>query len=366
MPKICLNGDVWDAYRKGFTLNEAITEVFSDEIKERVDANAKMAELTPMQMVMLDAGIKKTGTLNDIMSHTVSNSAYTSGGVDVNQWLFPAWVETTLREKLYDTDYLPYLVSTRIGIDGNTVQSPTLDLTTDDNKRAIKKARIAEGADIPTGKIKIGSKAITLWKRGRAIELTYEAARRMRIELFMIQMSAIASDLAHQEIEAAVDVIANGDGNSNAAKKLSTTSTAATVTAADIIDGLIEYAYVNHFNADTLTVPKKFLKTIANFTYDSQLRPGSMLVPFNIPQINFEKLNIIGVDDLQIDGKDALLYSNRSKTLIRYQENGSNIQEMDRFIRNQTQLMTLTENSGYSIGVANSNMYTEVKTTSGT
>lgn len=355
---ICLNSDVRDKYVAGDTLNDAIADVFADEIKNRIEQNPKFEKLSPMDFVMYDAGISRTrGKLGDIM-----NSGYTSGGMDVNQWLFPAWVETTLREKLYDTDYLPYLVTTRIGIDGNTVQSPTLDLTSEDNKKGIKKARIAEGADIPTGKIKIGQQAITLWKRGRAIELTYEAARRMRIELFMIQMRAIASDLAHQEIEAAVDVAANGDGNTgSAAKKLSTTATASTVTAKDITHALIEYSFANNFNANTLVVPKKYLETIAEFTYDSQLRAGTMQVSFNIPQIDFKNLNVIGVPELQIGGKDALLLMNKENTLIRYQENGSNIQEMDNFIRNQTKLMTLTENSGYAIGVAGSNMYVEVK-----
>lgn len=363
MPKICLNGDVWDAYRKGFTLNEAITEVFSDEIKERVDANAKMADLTPMQMVMLDAGIKKTGTLNDLMNHNVNNSAYTSGGIDTNQWLFPAWVETTLRENLYETDLLPYVVTTRVGVDGTTVQSPTLDLTSPTNKKAITKARIAEGADIPTGKITIGERAITLWKHGRAIELTYEAARRMRIELFQRQMRAIASDLAHQEVEAAIDVLVNGDGNTgSAATKLMTTGTASKVEAADIISGLIEYSFANNFSANTIVVPKKYLLSISQMMYDRQLAAGASLnVTFNIPQVTGGQITVIGTNELQIGGKDALVLLNREQSLIRYQENGSNIQEMDNFIRNQTKLMTLTENSGYAIGTAGSNMYIEVK-----
>lgn len=359
--KICLTHDVWDKYISGETLNDAISDVFSDEIQERVKANAKFSDLKPLQMVMMDAGIRKTGTLGDMM-YNVNNSAYTSGGMDVNKWLFPAWVETTLRENLYDTDYLPYLVNTRIGVDGTTVQSPTLNLMTPENKNAIKKARIAEGADIPTGKITIGERAITLWKRGRAIELTYEAARRMRIELFSIQMRAIASDLARQEMDAAIDVLANGDGNTgSAAKKIGSTATAGKVVAKDITHALIEYSFANNFNANTIVLPRDHLESVANMVYDTQLAPGaSMQVTFNIPQISEKQITLLGTDEIKIGNKDAMLLLNRDLSLIRYEENGSNIQEMDNFIRNQTKLMTLTENSGYAINMAGSNMYVEI------
>lgn len=362
--KICLNDAVWAKYYEGDSLNDAISDVFSDEIKERVEGNKKFAEFNPLNMVMYDAGIKKTSRLESMMNgEGIVNSAYTSGGMDVNKWLFPAWVETTLREKLYETDYLPYLVTNRMGVDSNTVQSPTLNLDEPKNKRAIKKARIAELADIPTGKITIGEQAITLWKRGRAISFSYEAARRMRIELFKIQMSAIASDLAHQELEHAADVLINGDGNTGSEPaKIGTTSKAGTIEAGDIADALMGYSSKNHFDANTIIVPTKHLKTISGMVYDSQLRAGAMVgLTFNIPQINFREVTILGLDDVQVDGKDAMILLNREKTLIRYEENGSNIQEMERFIRNQEQLMTLTENSGYAIATAGSNMYFEIK-----
>lgn len=362
MNKIFLNNDVWDRYVAGDKLNDAIFGAFGSDIQDRIKENDAFAKMSPLQMVMHDAGIKGNSTLQSMMRDTVNNSAYTSGGIDTNKWLFPAWVETTLREAMYETDYLPYLVNTRVGIDGNTVQSPMLDLMEPANKKAIKKARIAEGADIPTGKITVGERAITLWKRGRAIELTYEAARRMRVDLFNIQMRAIASDLAHQNMEAAIDVAINGDGNDNSAQKIATTSAASTVSADDIIGALYDYQNANHYNANTMVMPKKYLIAVSKMTYDTQLASGaSNRVTFSIPQINDLNVTLIGVDDLQIGGKDAILMMNRDYSLVRYEENGSNIQEMDNFIRNQMKLMTMTENSGYAVNVSGANRYIEVK-----
>lgn len=358
MSKICVNKEVIDQYIEGESLNNAILNVFNADIQDRIKSNDAFAKMTPIQMVMFDAGLKNKNKLGDMM-----NSAYTSGGMDTNQWLFPAWVETTLREAMYERDYIPYICTTRIGIDGNTVQSPTLNLLSEKNKPSIKRARIAEGADIPTGKIVIGERAITLWKHGRAIELTYEAARRMRIDLFSRQMAAISGDLAHQNVEAAIDVAANGDGNTDSVPvKIGTTETANAITAGDITDALMEYSDANNFNADTMVVPKKYLKEISAMTFDPTLSQGvSLQVKFNIPQIDMQNITIIGSDLSKIGNKDAMILLNKDLTLIRYEENGSNIQEMDNYIRNQMRLMTMTENSGYAIGVAGSNMYMEIK-----
>lgn len=355
---ICVNEAVFDEYRAGSTLNEAILKVHNAAIQERCEKDDKFAQLSPIAMVMADAGLTNRSQLGEMM-----NAAYISGGTDVNTWLFPAWVETTLRQKVYETDYLPFVCTTRIGVDGNVVQSPMLNLLDEKNKKAIKKARIAELADIPTGKITMGDKAITLWKRGRAISLSYEVARRMRIDLVALQFRAIAGDLAHQNLEAAIDVAANGDGNTASAPiSVGTTTGAKAITAKDITNALFSYSDANHFNADVIVVPKAYLPTFAEMSFDQNLVPGiSNQVKLNIPQIDAQNVTIIGSDEAQVNGKDAMLLLNKDLTLIRYEENGSNIQEMDNFIRNQSKLMTTTENAGYSISIAGSNMYMEIK-----
>lgn len=359
MSKICVNNAVIDKYRSGMNINDALSDVFHGEIQDKIAENDAFSKMTPMQMVMHDAGITKYSTLGDIM-----NTAYTSGGMDSNEWLFPTWVETTIREAAYAQNIISYLCDTTIGVDSNIVKSATLDMLSADNKPNVKKARVAEGADLPVAKIRIGDKAITLWKHGRAIELTYEAARRMRIDLFTKHMNAIISDIAFQNLDAAVDVLAKGDGNNNAAVKIGTLATDNTITAAELAGFLIDYWNANHYSADTLTCPIGFYKQLVGMTYDPTLAEGaSMRVKFNTPQLGEQNLTILCADVPKIGSKDALLLSSKSNTLIRYEENGSNIQENQNFARNQTRLLTASENSGYAINMTGSNMYIENKTT---
>lgn len=356
MDKIFLNRKVMDAYMSGMSLNDAIRNEFEEQIKDRITEDDRMASLTPFDMVMRDAGISKYSTVKDLMDA----AQYTSGGTDANEWLFPAFVESTIREAIYADDILSYLCNTTIGVDSNIVKSASLDLLSDENKKAVKKMRISEGADLPIAKIRIGEKAITLWKHGRAIELTYESARRMRIDLFSKHMSAITRDIAFQNFDSAIEVLVNGDGNKNAATKLATLANLEALTGEALADAMIDYFFTNHYVADTITMNKEKYKKLFGMTYNSNMIPGaSQKLTFDFPQIGSQNVTVLCGEVPQIGSKDVILLSNRDMSLIRYEENGSNIQENQRFARNQTELMTVSENSGYAINTVGSNMYIE-------
>ena len=353
MAKIVVNNEVIDRYRSGMSLNDSIRETFKDEFANRIKENAKLETLSPLNMAMRDAGLSKYSSVGDMM-----NLVQTSGGVESNEWLFPAFVESTVHEAIYGDNIIPYLCNTTIGVDSNIVKSASLDLLNGTNKDAIRKKRVSEGADLPVAKIKIGEKAISLWKHGRAIEMTYEAARRMRIDLFAKHLRAITADIAHQNVEDAVDVLINGDGNKNGSVELANLHTSGGLTAQNLIGVMIDYWDKNHFTADTMTMGKKYFKQLVGMTFDPSLAAGaSMKLTFNIPQIGAQNVTLLCADVPQIGSKDVILLSSKDNSLIRYEENGSNIQENQSFARNQTRLLTVSENSGYAIGVTGSNMH---------
>lgn len=358
--KLYLNNHVIEKYKDGMSLNDAIADVFHGTIKDKIKENEAFAKMTPLQMVMHDAGINKYSTVADIMN---GSSQYTTSGLESNEWLFPAWVESTLQEAVYEQNIIQYLVSTTQSVPTNIVQSPLLDLRSEKNKPNLKKARIAEGADIPLSKIYIGEKAIALWKHGRAIEMTYEAARRIKIDLFTRHMNAIINDIAYQNMDFAIDTLVNGDGNSDtAATKLGTTENPGTIENDELIGFVMDYWFKNHYAADTLVASLDMAKKIGAMFFDTNLSAGaSAQMRFNMPQFqNNQNLTVLAADLPKIGGKDIILLFNRANTLIRYQENGSNIQENQQFIRNQTRLMTVSENSGYAISVTGANQYIEV------
>lgn len=356
MAKIVVNNKVLDKYISGMSLNDSIREVFHGEIQDRIKENEAFKDFAPLNLVMFDAGINKYSNVGELMN----TATYTSGGTESNEWLFPVWLETTIREAAYGQNIISHLCDTSVGIEGNIVKSATLDMLSKENKPNVKKARISEGADLPLAKIKIGDKAISLWKHGRAIEMTYEAVRRMRIDLFTKHMNAIVSDVAFQGLDDAVDVLQNGDGNKNAATKIAALANDAALTSDALVGALIDYWMANHFSADTLTMNPTHFKKLVGMTFDPKMAAGaSMQFTFNTPQLGAQNVTLLCADVPQIGGKNVIMLSNKSNSLIRYEENGSNIQENQNFARNQTQLLTVSENSGYAINTVGSNMFIE-------
>lgn len=360
MSKIYISNAVIDKYLKGEKLNDALSEAFFGEINDKRKENEAFAKMTPLQILMHDAGITKNSVVGDIMN---GGSTYTSGGMDNNEWLFPVWLEETIRQPIYDKDIIGELVTTTIGIEGNVVKSPTLNLMSEKNKPNFKKARIAEGADLPLAKITMGEQAISLHKHGRAVEMTYESMRRMKIPLFLQNINGIINDIAFQNLDFAVDVLVNGDGNTDsAASKLGTTANVGMIENTELIGFLMDYWFENHYAADTITTSMDMAKQIGAMFFDTNLSAGaSAQVRFSMPQfLDVQNVKVLVAHLPKINGKDAIVLSNRQNTLIRYEENGSNIQENSKNIRNQTGLLTVSENSGYAIGTIGSNKYIEV------
>lgn len=354
---ICVNQKVIDNYQEGMSLDDAIAKVHADEINDRIKKDESLRNYKPIDFVMKDANISKYSTVGDLM-----NTAYQSGGMESNEWLFPVFVEKTIREKIYADSILPQVCSTTVSVDGNIVKAPTLDLLSAQNKKGVNLARISEGADLPIAKITMGEQAITLWKHGRAIEMTYEAVRRMKIPLFKNQMNAILSDITHQNLAAAVDVLYSGDGNANSkSSKIATLANLEALTPEALVSALIDYYMENNYAADTMIMSKDKFKKVVGMTYNSQLTAGaSVNLSFNAPQLNGKQnITVLCVDVPKIGGKDSIMLSNRNMSLTRYEENGSNIQENQNFARNQTKLMTVSENSGYAIQTIGSNQYIE-------
>lgn len=359
MDKICINNKVRDAYEAGLSANDAIREVYGDVLDARIEENPHLDKLTPLQIALHDAGISKLSTVGKMMD----SATYTSNGMDSNEWLFPIWIETTLRETQGEPNYISYITSNTQTVDSNIIKSAMLDLTDEKNKANLKKMRVAEGADLPLAKLTIGEQAISLWKRGRAIQMTYEAMRHIRLDLFARHIAMIANDVANQEIEFATDVLAGGDGNDGTEPtKIGATATAGTITNDEIIDFLYDYSIATGINANVLIAPTDIAKKLSSMVFDTQLGSGaSANITFNMPQFASSTVTVIASDLAVVDKKPALLLSNRENTLIKYVENGSMIQETQQFIRNQTRLMTISENSGYAISTAGTNMYVELK-----
>ena len=94
---------------------------------------------------------------------------------------------------------------------------------------------VEEGAAIPATTIQVQSNLVKLRKRGRMLVASYEAVRYQKLDLFSVTLRQIGAHIARAQLEDAVDVLKNGDGNGNAASVF-TTAAQGKLTYDDLVD----------------------------------------------------------------------------------------------------------------------------------
>jgi len=341
-----LTSDIYrEAHSKEMTLSMYL---------ESLDPTPEGCKLDAFERLMKEAGIvTQSVPEKNIFTSKVEAFYRTSE----NKLLFPEFVARTLVQSMQEFPLYNYLVAQRTPIDSNVYKAAYLDLNDPKNKKATEMRRVTEAADLPVAKLRLGDIAVALYKYGRAVEASYEALRRMDIELFKRHIRRIGIDAANNKIDEILYVIKNGDGNKNeapthkasdldseATSKLTRTAwikfllkfypyTANTVIANE--DGLIQILEVLYPKAD---IASKMDELIANGLNVKTVLPQGLIANTTLlysPQVE------------KISGKEAIYAIDRNNCIEELFEVGSSIQEADKFIKNQTEILTVSENSGF-------------------
>ena len=125
--------------------------------------------------------------------------------------LFPEYIARTVRQGVEENDILPSIVATTTVIDSMDYRS--IYSNAKDGDKAL--LGVAEGTAIPETQIKTKEHLVNLTKRGRMLVASYEALRFQKLDMFGVMLRQIGAYIQKQQVEDAVDVLVNGDGNDN-------------------------------------------------------------------------------------------------------------------------------------------------------
>lgn len=213
--------------------------------------------------------------------------------------------------------------------------------------------RIGETAEIPRAKITTGKQAIKLYKYGRALEASYEELRRMRIDrmAFHIQRMSIQAEI--DKVEAVIDVLINGDGNSNQATStnISTLDAAATGGALTVL-GWIAWKVKRNQGAYRLTTVlvreatavKILTLSMGNANYPYAMVNASLGVGAFTPMGNYNRtLDNVEFGVTESVGATQIVGLDNRQAIERVYEIGGTVNEVARFVTRQTEVMTFTE-----------------------
>ncbi len=198
-----------EAYKEGRSLSQHL-EIL-DPSNQYVGADAWLGQLDAFERQMLANGIRtKSDPAKGIYADTVEKFFLGTSSSDV---LFPEFINRTARQAMEAPDILNELVAIKTPITGNAYKTFYVDLST----AAKQKKRVAEGAEIPTTTITGHEHSVTLNKKGRAIDMSYEYVRRMRIDMLALLIDGILQQTGLDLADDAVSVLINGDGNASTA-----------------------------------------------------------------------------------------------------------------------------------------------------
>ena len=126
--------------------------------------------------------------------------------------LFPEYIARAVKVGMEEANILPDITATETLIEGMDYRSIT---SVPEDEKQLK--QVAEGAAIPQTTVRTRDSLVKLHKRGRMLVASYEAIRFQKLDLFSVTLRQIGAHIARTQLEDAVDVLINGDGNENPA-----------------------------------------------------------------------------------------------------------------------------------------------------
>lgn len=343
-----LNSDLYkQAHAQGVTLSALLERENPSKPDSKVDA---------FERLMMEAGIlPQSNHSKNIFASTVDAFYRTNE----NKALFPEYIARTFIQAVTQFPLYNYLVANRFGIDGNVYSATYIDLDEASNKKAVQMKRVTEAADLPIATLKLGKSAIQFSKYGIGVSASYEAIRRMSLDLFNIHVRAIGTYAADNKVADILAVIKDGDGNNNAAPIVKTSDLDSATEASTKITRTAWIKFLLSFypyGCDTVVANVDGLIQILEVLYPKsevaskmdELLANGLKVSTMLPQNLIANTTLLYSPYIEkISNKEVIYGLNRGSTIEEIFELGSTISEADKFIKNQTQLLTVSENNGF-------------------
>lgn len=307
---------------KGKTLSAVLEELDPTENYR----NTPLSKLDAFQRQLKRFDIKVSGKNSDCVEKFFQTSSSAA--------LFPEYVSRAVWQGVEQANVLPDITAAVTSIDSMDYRS--IASTPTDDEKELKVT--AEGAALPETNIRTQENLVTLKKRGRMLVSSYEALRFQRIDLFTVTLKQIGAYIAKTQLDDAVKVLINGDGNSNPAPVINISGSE--LAYEDIINlwtTLSPYE-LNTILAPTAVVQKllampQFQDAQAGLTFQGT---GKMITPLGA--------NLIHVPSLDSD-KIVGLDKNCALELV---QAGDIITDYDKLIDRQLERATISIISGFA------------------
>lgn len=247
------------------------------------------------------------------------------------------------------------LIGQETGISGTAYRTAYMDAP---DLTDLDFVRVPEASEIPVAHLRLREQSVRLHKYGRAIDWTYEVARHTRLDKLRLFINQLALAVEAGKVATVMEVLVLGDGNAN---------TAAIAVDASDLDSAGNGAWTlrTYLGIKNLFKPPFKLTTLlaeSEEITNLQMMPvGTATIPLIAVTASsgIGQLVPIGADTRRNNlaygitpdgslGTDMYLLFDRDNAIERIYEIGSSVNEAEKFITSQVEVMTFTEVEGFA------------------
>lgn len=211
--------------------------------------------------------------------------------------LFPEYISRAVHQGMEQADVLKDIIASTTHIEGLDYRS-IASVPSESDKEL---QDVAEGGTIPETEVKTQENLVKLQKRGRMLVSSYEALRFQRLDLFTVTLKQIGAYIARTQLKDAIEVLINGDGNTNPASTVA--ASGSSLTYSDIVN---LWGQLSPYQLNTIIAPTDMVTAMLNMTQmqDSTAgntfhSTGKMITPLGANLIhapNMDSGKLIGLD----------------------------------------------------------------------
>lgn len=211
--------------------------------------------------------------------------------------LFPEYITRAVKQGAEKADVLKEIIAAKTIIDGmdyrSVISAPVVD--------ANAVSPVAEAGLLPQTNIRTRENLVQLKKHGRMLVASYEAIKFQKLDLFTVTLRQIGAYIARKQLNDAVTVLLNGDGDSGSAEVIAASGNHFTYN-----DLLSLWGAVSPYQLNTILAPTASMTQLlglsemrdANAGLDFQ-STGKMITPLGAKLVHIPEMEsgqIIGFD----------------------------------------------------------------------
>ena len=175
------------------------------------------------------------------------------------KWLFPDIVRESVLQGMRRKPVYPQLIIRDEAVDGTAYDVPYVQEAASEEELH----SVAEGAAIPESEITYGDRIVRIDKKGRGVIASYEAIRRMSIDMLRVHLQRVGERLGRNLDARLAHVLVYGDSSGAATAALTlNTAAAGSWSYEDIVAGFMKLTLEHYFTPTHMLASGALCRTI--------------------------------------------------------------------------------------------------------